>query len=215
VIAAKEKTIQEKEKVIQEKDKKINELKSALPVFYGDVPQSKLNQMKPEQAKKVIRLTEAVKRENLKTVQDSRKLLTAKSPEEVKPLMKKYGLNSLDDKEEIIKKAQPIPVKLALAQAVVETGLGSDKVGKAANNWWGIMDVKHPNKVQRFPSIEAAVARYFEVHNSSRVLEAARNARLYSGGTNLFAIARGLQNTYCKTPNFDYAKEIMKASRMF
>jgi hypothetical protein len=47
------------------------------------------------------------------------------------------------------------------------------------------------------------------------VLEAARNARLYSGGTNLFAIARGLQNTYCKTPNFDYAKEIMKASKMF
>jgi Bax protein len=113
-------------------------------------------------------------------------------------ISKKYGISS---REDIHEKLQPIPVKLSVAQATLESGTGTSKYFKTANNAYGIYTFKgRKRNIEKFPSIEACVDRYATVLNSSKSLKKFRVAR--AKGENLFSLADTLNNTYCESNTY-------------
>lgn len=215
VILNKDKEINNRDEIIAQKEKTIKDLRSVLPVYYGDVSPEKLKSMSSFNSENFIKLNEIIKVQNFKIIQEQHKLLKAKSNEEVRPLLKKYAISSIDDKLAIIKKVAPIPSKLPLAQATQESGMGKVKIAKETNNFFGIMEVKQPNRLQRFNNLDSAVARYFEVLNTSRAMEKFRNVRLKSFGKNLEGMADSLTGTYCQTPNHNYGAAVFSLMRKF
>ena len=61
------------------------------------------------------------------------------------------------------------------------------------------MEVKRPNRVQRFRNTKEAFHRYAEVLNTSLKMDPFREARESSFGLDILAMAKGLTMTYCQS----------------
>lgn len=212
----KDKLIEEQQKIIQQNKEKINELLKVLPIYYDDIPKEKLDNMSSVDAKKAVMINNLVKEENINTVKESKILLSANNPNDVKHLMKKYGIKNLENKSEIIQKVHPIPIKLPLAQAVTESSLGQYKLAAQTNNYWGILTFnKKGARLEKFPNLEVAIERYFQVLNRSSAMKKFRQIRLVSEGSNFKKMAYALDGTYCQTSNFNYGKALILAANKF
>jgi len=121
---------------------------------------------------------------NVKQILQEQQILLQSLQDHKKPsikLINKYGLNHIKfSKKNIIKRAQPIPKKIMLAQAYLESNNGNSRFAKEGYNYFGIWtyDKKKAgfipknrekgktHRVQKFFSIEEAIDRYTELLNS-------------------------------------------------
>ncbi|NPA11472.1 MAG: mannosyl-glycoprotein endo-beta-N-acetylglucosamidase [Epsilonproteobacteria bacterium] len=104
---------------------------------------------------------------------------------------KKYKIKDILDKEEFLKRVDTIPLKLALAQAIVESGWGSSRFTKEANNLFGHweysnkgllpksrydnIDINYSIKI--FPSLSASIAAYMKNLNTNPAYKEFRQKR--------------------------------------
>jgi len=122
----------------------------------------------------------------------------------IKKLKEKYGLTKDFTQKEILKRVQPIPLKIMLAQAYLESNNGKSRFAKKGNAFFGIWtydknkkgiipskrDKNKTHRIESFNSIKDSINRYFEVLNSNIHYKEFRNIRY----------------KILKNHNFDYSK---------
>lgn len=107
-------------------------------------------------------------------------------------LIKKYGFDKIPlTKKNILKRVQPIPKEIMLAQAYLESNNGNSRFAKKGYNYFGIWTYNSKDKgfipkkrekgkkhrVQKFNSTEEAINKYTEILNSAIFYNKFRNIR--------------------------------------
>ena len=110
---------------------------------------------------------------------DAKKVEEDSPPEQVKQAL-----------EELLKRVDIIPVRLVMAQAIIESGWGSSKFALEGNNYFGIrcytpgcgMVPEGVDSaeffVKTYPNITSGITNYIWVLNTGNVFRGLRNARL-------------------------------------
>ena len=118
--------------------------------------------------------------------------LTPEEHTRLDKLKKKYRLESTDA---LLRRLKTHPVSIVIAQAALETGWGSSRFYREANNIFGVWSFNKNEPriaagvqregqktiyVKKYPNLEASIAGYFRMISRGRAYKAFRKARLES-----------------------------------
>ena len=74
----------------------------------------------------------------------------------IEAIARKYKINSIEDKRSFERRVAPVPTSLAIAQAAIESGWGTSRFAKEANNIYGQWVWTNDDEIGMIPSRRAA-----------------------------------------------------------
>lgn len=186
------------EKVKEEQAKKEQEIKDYSHISLKDLP---IKERKKRFIEIMLPLIEKANREVLKErafilrVADKGEL-SPQEEERLRELKKKYRAETIN---ELLEKVNAVPPGLVLAQAVLESGWGTSRFFKEANNAFGIYTFKEKKClkakgynfcVRKYPSLYASVKDYIYNLNVGWAYKEFR--RLRNKGADIYTLTKSL-----------------------
>ena len=122
-------------------------------------------------------------------------LKTVLTPDESKVLTKLKNKYRLETTDALLQRLKTHPISIVIAQAALETGWGSSRFYREANNIFGIWSFnknepriaageqregKKTIYVKKYPNLEASIAGYYRMISRGRAYKTFRKARLES-----------------------------------